>query len=318
MAELPGTGMRVVRPDPQAVMPWAEGSAEQLLALPVADVLRWRMRMDLKRPRIVGFDNDWVEDPRYQDLMESVRSGTCWPAPLIFFGIGLVAYELICNDAAMGLARMGIRFPDVVMRRWCFQEEDRAALNAAIGRGLKVGMLTLVEAADPAAVGAYACVRRAPRGERRHDTTSTGQDTTKDGDGEGTGEGRDDERKASARTGNDDDGRRRAPTTTGGDRRGTGVALTLPGSEIVIAPRDPVNVITGIRTWLAPLRKRNRLPAWPGEANTKDLMDLQRAVFLAIEGDRLPALLEVLYTTAEWAADGRGFRDQLRKRGFIT
>src|SRR5262245_6857085 len=48
--------LRVVRPDPQGVMPWAEAGAQSVLALPLPDIKRWRVRTDIVRPRWVALD----------------------------------------------------------------------------------------------------------------------------------------------------------------------------------------------------------------------------------------------------------------------
>jgi hypothetical protein len=119
----------------------------------------------------------------------------------------------------------------------------------------------------------------------------------------------------------DDDAKalmRKASEATTNDARATNDdaagPITLPGSEIVISRRDPRNAMAGIHKWLAAERARLRRKPWPAPHNAEDAEDFQRAVFNAVETMRLPLLLELLFKTAEWASDGRGFRSILRNK----
>ena len=335
--------LRVTKPEPeQQVFWWAEPTANLVLALPPADVDRWRIRRDIKHIQFIALHSDWVRDRRYQNLVDLSRSGECpHPPTVILTGIALTAYELCLNPERIGLGFPGIRYPDPILHRWCLDASDAPVLNLAIEAGLRLGFLVKADLDRPEVVSEYRCVvaRRGAaesvaRGAARRSAAESAADSSRlDVDEIGLDQtGFDDgpcESVNSVKSGPD------PPGSDGDDEKGAGKKCTTATTATTanddgdgkrggsirlkcglrVPKNDPEAAYTAIGEWLTEVRKGKHLPPYP--LNSADEKDLVRAVCWAVKNGTMGELLDVLHKTAGWADDGSGFKKALREAGIL-
>jgi hypothetical protein len=333
------------RPDGQQVMPWADPGAQKLLAIPRDDIVRWRIRLDVRWPRLFAVNIAWIRDERWLNLCEIIEADQAYPRLAVLPAIGFVAYELMSNAEHIGLQPRTGNVARLIAAAWVGMADDQRLLNYAIQRALQVSMLALVDADDFATIETYGPVPEKKRGSadtavqmvapsgasRRHPapsavdvdvdgtSTSTGHDLDKKND---VDDGRTHSKQIT--TSNDDDERTTTasgpgPLVSGGGTHDTTEAdrqilfVTPHGMEI---PANVHRATAVIGEWLLAWRRVNRKSHYP--KSTRDFQDLARAINAAWERGTERELVDLLAEIREWADKGSGFRTALRDAGFLS
>lgn len=299
-----GAALRIATPigqEAQLVFPWALEGSTRTLAIPPGDAVRWRLRMDIRRPRVVVLDTNWITDPRYRRLREAARAEGA-KFMLVWACIAAMAYELVVNDAAIGLGIPGNCYTELGRERWHAPAEELEDFETAARLALASGIFITLDAADQIAAGAYACVRA-----RTHACVDrTGPDRT-----------------GPDKTGPDRSGaagllREAAPGGGAGGERPTagGARQVVPiGVGIVIDSANPAAALAALgeccRGWRASA-KRSAFPVDP-----RDFADIREAFESAVAMGRLEQMIGELRKACLEVDGGNGIHWRLKNGAWI-
>lgn len=270
---------------------WTSDPAN-MLAIPPGDVKKWRRRMDVSAVGYVALDNAWIADQRYQKLVTLCRLRRV-PAVQVFACLSLTAFELIRNGSMPGVAKLGVEFPTVVLRTWGFDDDDRSVFSQSMHLGIQVALLVRVNTENQDAISAYACVRARTRA--------------------GTGDTRAGPPSSSSIN--------KSLTTTSTSSGSAAPGLVLfrkrpDGSPPIYGSNDdPQAAFELLGKVIADRRRELGKSVYP--ATSADYRDLRHAVKSACEMGKLAELVEELKGVTGWANNGAGFKDAMRKAGFL-
>lgn len=279
--------LRVTQPDPQALLPWADGAVNHAVAIPVEDLDLYMARKDIQRPSYFNVSYRIKIDKRYPDLLDYCRTAgiPCWQGLSILV---LTVGAAIGQDFKGVLAQRGepLQATDLC-DFWLWPRGEATAIQTGVALALRARFLTTVDVNDPAVVEAYGRVRaRTPanvdgRTDRPIENTSTAPSAC--------------EKKIQA-----------------------AMAVQAPPDRPAL-PAEWKLIAAQLYRDLRDLRARLNPPMgpWPAEGNRLDHYDLELAVKSAIHHGRVEELRAVVLEAARWAETGRGFRTALQDAGFL-
>lgn len=272
--------LRVVVADPQAVFPWVDPGNTRALGLPVADLVLWQGRADIKRPGYMAVRFAMTGDPRYRPFLD----GCCSRGLAAEYGLAclwMTAGYLLTLEAPGLLAHDGRVLTTAHVRDfWRIGRESAEWFDRAVAEGLRAGWLTLVDISDQSVRNAYACVRARTR--------ACGED------------GRTEEAKSKSST------RAVDPEPVEYVEASAETPTTMVLTRLVQELRDQ--------------RRRMGKPEYPSRkpgSGAQDVQDLRLAIVQATAASRLHELVALLRDTAHWADDGRGYRMAMMDAGFL-
>lgn len=337
-----GNTLRVSLPtadDSQRLMPWADPRESRVLALPPADIYRWRLSDDIVFPKAVGLHTDWVQDLRYQALRRLVMEKGQWSLLTIWSGIAMVALELIRNTKAVGLGLAGFPLADQPARTWWL--EDSSGVHAAVGFALRpeVGMLLMVDPLDTEVVKQYQpAPDRSGSKARRAAQVRSRDAQVRSRDCAAVDVDVDVEKEREKETDVDAGGKRRieggaappAPTHARTHARTDSSTVSSTHATAGLTLRDgttisrtePAKATAALLDWLYCLQQAQRTVRWPDTA--EQLSDFQKVVRFACQVERerpaarcMEILVDTLRQVAKWATESGGYYAKLIKGGYL-
>ena len=313
-----GNALRVSLPtadDVQRVMPWAEDGASVVLAIPPGDLLRWRVRGDIRRPRWVALDTDWLADPRYQRLRDLVAVDGREIFEAVWLAVAFIAYELTLNADAVGLGVVGVRYPELAARRWHLLEGARVRCERAAAFAVRAGVFVAVDALDAEAARPWRPLSARRSGKETNTVENANASVRARTPASVDPTGPDPTGPDLTRSDPTGPGGRSAPGAGAARAGGRVLSGALPDGTRFDVGTDPAAAVRAIAAWCTAERTRSGRAAWP--VKTQDYADLENAIARCIlDGDIRP-LFAVLQEANRDAKTGGYYHLLLQKRGLI-